>query len=127
MFSQGLQVSTHVFHGQSVSLWLRLRSTRIEKFNTDETWPTDGFCQLVMLSYPANDAGEGRHRVLVSGASSPNTLVTTGKKYLPWLISFNQCIHSKQQRPLLASPHRKAAVPYTLHCLKVNERLEGLT
>lgn len=111
MFSQGLQVSTHVFHDQSVSLWLRLRSTRIAKFNTSETWPTDGFCQLVMLSYPANDAGEGRHRVLVSGASSPNTLVTTGKKYLPWLIRFNQCIHSKQQRPLLASPHRKRRYP----------------
>nr|DAQ80993.1 MAG TPA: hypothetical protein [Caudoviricetes sp.] len=70
MFSPWLQVSTHVFHGQSVSLWLRLRSTRIAKFNTSETWPTDGFCQLVMSRYPATMLVRGE-AVFASGASSP--------------------------------------------------------
>lgn len=82
------------------------------------------FLSVGYVEVSSNHAGEGRHRVLVSGASSPNTLVTTGKKYLPWLISFNQCIHSKQQRPLLASPHRKRRYPITFIAWRLTKGLK---
>lgn len=112
MFLQGLQVSTHVFHGQSVSLWLRLRSTRIEKFNKSRHGRLTVFVSWLCRGIQ-QPCWRGETPGFGVGGEQPHTLVTTGKKYLPWLISFNQCIHSKQQRPLLALPHRKRRYPIT--------------
>lgn len=37
---------------------------------------------------------------------------------------WNQCIHSKQQRPLLASPHRKRRCPITFTAWRLTKGLE---